>query len=435
MTTSVENKEGGAETTEGRRIIFECRVGSHLFGLNGPTSDEDFHGVFLPSAQDRLSADGYPDEWSFDVKNSVGARNAAGDVDRKYYSLKRFVELAAEGQSGALEMLLAPPSMVTVSSSEWEKIKEALLPAVLSRGAVLPFVRFAITQTKKATVKGDSLSKIRQLLAWVDSFPEKYLSHTVKAVATTQPSDDPARYTLVFNHFAGAPGVPFEAKDPTPDSLQPLKLEVVTNEHGAMVFGVASRLWDVKSRLKMFRRGLASLESKYGARSETAAKYRVDFKSLSHAYRLIHEAEELLLSGTISLPIKEPMRSALQAVKRGETSSDPAAHLEAMNQAAERLRLDVAPRSSLPEKADLAAAQKVLSAWSPGEILWKKTMPPNIQVKPIVRGSHLAAAGIPPGPKMGRLLAALLEAQKSGHFSDLESGLALLSELLKNEPG
>ena len=43
--------------------------------------------------------------------------------------------------------------------------------------------------------------------------------------------------------------------------------------------------------------------------------------------------------------------------------------------------------------------------------------------KPIVRGRDLIAHGIKPGPAMGKILAALYDAQLDGAFSDLDSGL------------
>ena len=43
--------------------------------------------------------------------------------------------------------------------------------------------------------------------------------------------------------------------------------------------------------------------------------------------------------------------------------------------------------------------------------------------KPIVRGRDLIAQGIKPGPEMGKILAALYDAQLDGAFSDLDSGL------------
>ena len=54
--------------------------------------------------------------------------------------------------------------------------------------------------------------------------------------------------------------------------------------------------------------------------------------------------------------------------------------------------------------------------------------------KPIVRGRDLIAQGMKPGPEMGKILAALYDAQLDGAFSDLESGLKYANLQLTPDP-
>ena len=54
--------------------------------------------------------------------------------------------------------------------------------------------------------------------------------------------------------------------------------------------------------------------------------------------------------------------------------------------------------------------------------------------KPIVRGRDLIAHGIKPGPAMGKILAALYDAQLDGAFSDLMSGLKYANLQLTPDP-
>jgi tRNA nucleotidyltransferase (CCA-adding enzyme) len=49
--------------------------------------------------------------------------------------------------------------------------------------------------------------------------------------------------------------------------------------------------------------------------------------------------------------------------------------------------------------------------------------------EPLVKGRHLLAAGVPPGPRMGALLRAIYERQLDGQIHSIEEGLALLGEL------
>ena len=53
LVTATET-ETACGDSEGRYKIFQCWVGSHLYGTNTETSDEDFGGIFSPSLKDSL---------------------------------------------------------------------------------------------------------------------------------------------------------------------------------------------------------------------------------------------------------------------------------------------------------------------------------------------------------------------------------------------
>ena len=88
-------------------IIVEMRFRAHLYGTETATADLDLKAVYLPSARDILLQRAAAAAPSGDRKQH-GARNAPGDVDREVYSLQRYVQLLAEGQTVALDMLFAP---------------------------------------------------------------------------------------------------------------------------------------------------------------------------------------------------------------------------------------------------------------------------------------------------------------------------------------
>jgi len=70
-----------------------------------------------------------------------------------------------------------------------------------------------------------------------------------------------------------------------------------------------------------------------------------------HALRLGVQGAELLTTGRITLPVPEPDRSRLRAVRRGEVGL--AEVLEAVDQAARRLE-DLRESASLPAEPDRA---------------------------------------------------------------------------------
>jgi hypothetical protein len=73
-----------------------------------------------------------------------------------------------------------------------------------------------------------------------------------------------------------------------------------------------------------------------------------DFKSLSHACRLITEAEELLLTGSITLP--RPDAAFLLQVKHGLIDRD---WFDFLTQEIERIDQEVLPQCRLPKDPNI----------------------------------------------------------------------------------
>lgn len=305
---------------KGRRKMCKIIIGSHLYGLDTVTSDRDYAGVFLPSSDDILGLEPYPIELVENEKLSEGPRNQAGDIDCKYFSLRQFMKLAAQGQSAQLEMLYVQDiHYAETPSEEWLKLV-AEREIFLSQQTFVPFVRFALAQANKATMKGENLRFIRELISWIRSLPSSDLHRTIR------------------DHVKN-------------NQLGPIRVEISTNDFGAELLSLAHRKYDTGASLKRLYDSLLILESKYGTRSRSAADSGIDHKSLSHAYRMIFEAEEMLSTGRISLPLAEPSRSFVRAIKEKRIPAD--LHwerdiLERIN----RLEHDLAPQSGLPKEAN-----------------------------------------------------------------------------------
>lgn len=61
------------------KILVKAVAGSHLFGTNGPQSDKDFKGVFLPSAEDILLGK-FDQTIHQSTNNAVGQKNTKDDI-------------------------------------------------------------------------------------------------------------------------------------------------------------------------------------------------------------------------------------------------------------------------------------------------------------------------------------------------------------------
>jgi hypothetical protein len=99
---------------------------------------------------------------------------------------------------------------------------------------------------------------------------------------------------------------------------------------------------------------LEKVHDNYGARAKQAANNEgIDWKAISHAYRVGKQAYELLETGKITLPMQEPERSYALALKQNDknltiTFDEVRPELEAL---ADNLK-EAVKRSSLPEKVD-----------------------------------------------------------------------------------
>lgn len=231
-----------------RKIILETRVGSHLYGTNRPDSDEDFQGIFLPTKEDLLSIQNCSTEWSLNDKKSTTIQNQSGDVDRKFYSLKRFLHLAVEGQPGQLELFFATPQ-TTVSYDKviWPLLLDNI-GLFLCRKSIVPFIGFALSQAHKATIKGETLNLIRDILA---TYPEP-----IKANLTLQ--------SVMGKEF-------MQSGERRAHITQNNSLKIVTNSYGFTTVEIGGRNYDAKLKLKTFIQNIKELESRYGKRARAAA--------------------------------------------------------------------------------------------------------------------------------------------------------------------
>ncbi|MES2746436.1 MAG: hypothetical protein EOP04_04675 [Proteobacteria bacterium] len=307
-----------------RKKICKIVIGSHLYGLATETSDRDYAGVYLPSARDILGLDVYPIELIENEKTSEGPRNTSADIDCKYFSLRQFMRLAAEGQSAQLEMLYAKPQHhVQPPDPHWQTLVDQRT-LFLSRKTFVPFVRFALAQATKATLKGENLKFIRELLSFIPTLPHSQMHEPIRSQIILRDND----------HYLG-----------------PVKVEISTNEFGAELLTLAHRRYDTGANLKRLYDSLKILESKYGTRSQSAADKGLDYKSLSHAYRMIFEAEEMLSTGSLTLPLPDKTREFVKAIKLGVIPAGLNWETDIM-QRVNYLEHVLAPKSNLPDSPD-----------------------------------------------------------------------------------
>ena len=269
-------------------IIVEIRFGSHLYGTSTPQSDLDYKAVYLPSARDILLQR---------VENTVtrlrnkeaGEKNAPGDVDYEAHSLQRYLELLAEGQTMALDMLFAPDFAMTRSPAPlWLELKANTDRVVTRRASA--FVRYCRQQANKYGIKGSRVSAARHALAVLTEAEARYGSAAKLAVAEAELPTGSEHVALI--DLAG------------PSGKLTRHLEV------------CGKKMPFTSSIKSAREIAQRLVEEYGQRALQAERNEgIDWKALSHAVRVGREALELFQTGKITFPL--PYATEIMAIKTG----------------------------------------------------------------------------------------------------------------------
>jgi predicted nucleotidyltransferase len=166
-----------------RNRIFTCRVGSHGYGLNIASSDEDFRGVFI----------GEP----ANVYGLFPVEHCEYSGDYMVYELRKFIHLARECNPNIIELLFMDESDVLFSTPYWEKIVSQR-ELFLSRKARFTFTGYATAQLKR--IKGHN--------KWLNNpqpeeppSPQKYLKVKYIEGLGEQPVFDEAAYDAAYKHW------------------------------------------------------------------------------------------------------------------------------------------------------------------------------------------------------------------------------------------
>ena len=276
------------------RLIVEMRFGSHLYGTATPLSDLDYKGVYVPDGRDIL-LQRVRGTISQSRSKAPGEKNSAGDVDRELYSLQRYMELLAEGQTVALDMLFAPEAVMLCEPGpgpEWREIQANSNRLVTRRAA--SSVRYCRQQANKYGIKGSRVAAARAALAMLvsaeaDHGPTTKLSAVEKEAIAVASTTEHA--SLVDMEMPG----------------------------GRLVrhLEVCGRKMPFTSSIKSAREVARRLVDEYGERALQAERNEgIDWKALCHAVRVGREALELLETGRITFPLS--YAADILAIKRGE---------------------------------------------------------------------------------------------------------------------
>lgn len=268
------------------KILFKCKSGSHLYGLNTPASDEDYVSIFMPTSYDLLSLQKCEMIDNSTKGSNENRRNTNEDIDDTAYSLPRYLHLALQGNPNLTEILFAPDNVILKKSSIYLDLKNNV-DKIISKRIYNSFMGFAVSQRKKLEYKKDRYIELCNAIEYLEKCCHSLLQNET---ANNMPQEVADYLNHTVKKYKGSKHVEESFHKGLPTKI----------------------IYD-----KMIEE-----RDKYGWRLHTKSFQNLgyDIKFASHTIRLLIECEMLLNTGNIIFPIPEKEKYDIIQIKLGNVS-------------------------------------------------------------------------------------------------------------------
>lgn len=306
---------GNLDWLEKNTILF-VRHGSHAYGLNIETSDEDFKGVTVPPSRYR---NGFVDTF---------AQAESKNPDFVVYDVRKFMKLAADANPSVLEVMFIDDENLLRCTPAGTMLRDARRQ-FLSRkvrhtyggyayqqlkrlrghyewhqkGTLEPPTRAAFGLKEKSLISKEQLqaaqSMIRkQLESWIlDNLDS--VDDSVQIAIQNKMTDILAEISLANDASTAARFLGFQ------DNF----IELLDKER------------QYKAAVENYQSWCEWKENRNATRAADEAKFGYDPKFAMHAMRLLFSAEQLLKTGDLN--VKPDIREYLLGIRRGEEKFEP----------------------------------------------------------------------------------------------------------------
>ena len=302
------------------KLIYLSQFGSHLYGLNTENSDLDFRGIYIPTLDDiilkkdkdeintelQIKVAGGCVTIDFDTFTDVSFLDRYEKVDVKIFSLQKFIQLCSKADTNALDLLFSvglgingeigvQPEQETYADPYGWHIMWKLLynrNKLINTDKLESPITYAFKQATRFGIKGERYSKLSQVLEVAKELLEK--------------EGEYVRDLVQYFPFASV----FDDKH--------VKIDILKNkdvdEYYLNICGVQHQF---NTALTTFiNRIEEKLTKEYTSQRTINAKDGNDWKSLSHAIRVLLEVQELLETGNIQFPLQH--KNFLLDIKLGK---------------------------------------------------------------------------------------------------------------------
>ena len=285
-------------------LIFECIVGSRLYGTSTENSDTDYRGVCNTPLNVVLDL-----FQGFEQKDGGFA-----EKDRTIYDLGKFIRLCADSNPNIIEMLFIPSSHTLMSTPLWEKLIENK-DLFLSKKAKYTFSGYAMSQ----------LNDIKNHRQWFINPPKEKPTRKMFGL-TDSPKVSGEGIQTISN-------IKFEY----------LRADVADELRRELEYREEKRKWD---------NYVSWRDNRNPERRRLEELYGYDVKHASHLFRLMTEGKELLLNGNITFPL--PNCEEIRAIKNGKYQYDEVIAMSEIMDNEFILWYNQSPLSHSPNKVKLS---------------------------------------------------------------------------------
>jgi len=243
-------------------IIVLMPFGSLLYGTSTINSDKDYKGIYLPSIKECILK---RDKDIIINNTSPDKKNTSKDIDKDTYSLQYFMKSALIGKNFIIDMIHCPDDMVIRTSSTWKEIRKHRQKFYTK--SLFNVTPYLIEQTAKYQRKAYRLKVLLELKLLLQG--KGYL----KDIWETLPTNS---FCTFFNNG---------------------------NVTYYSIFGKNLREVDT---LSSGRSIINRILSKYGDTAlETLQNNGINWKALSHTFRMGYQIIEIYKTGDLIYPLKE----------------------------------------------------------------------------------------------------------------------------------
>ena len=284
------------------KLVYLSQYGSHLYGLDTPSSDLDFRGIYIPSINDIIL---HKDQ--DEINKEVQIDN--NKVDVKIFSLQKFIKLCSKADTNALDLLF---SLRTRADHQWKYEglvynvpQEMEYPVrfiynnrdkLINTNKLESPITYAFKQATKYGLKGERLKVLEDIL----QLCKEYQSYDFQDIPLYE-----------FIEWADE-AMPWDDRH--------LKVDILDNkgkkERYLFVCGVQHQF---NLSLKTFTERIEEkIDKEYTSERTKKSKDGNDWKALSHAIRVLVEVQELLETGDIKFPLK--YKDFIKDIKLGKVN-------------------------------------------------------------------------------------------------------------------